>query len=86
MHLVQRVQSFLLNVCLPFSTVLAVQSFVQVKQLVQSSGLNAISFLVLNDSGLWHHTHLKGQPLKNTVVLIPSPSCVSNLLIAKIIF
>jgi len=27
-------------------------------------------------SGLWHHTHLKEQPLKKTVDLIPGPSSV----------
>ncbi len=35
-------------------------------------------------SGLWHHTHLSGHPLKNTVVRIPGPSCTAFLLIPDI--
>ncbi len=35
-------------------------------------------------SGLWHHRHRSGQPLKNTVVRIPCPSWMAYLLMSKI--
>lgn len=35
-------------------------------------------------SGLWHHKHLKGHPLKNTVVLIPGPSWIENFCMLNI--
>src|SRR5450830_578692 len=28
-------------------------------------------------SGLWHHWHASGQPLRNTTVRIPGPSCTA---------
>ena len=36
-------------------------------------------------SGFWHHTQDRGQPLKKTVVRMPSPSWVENLRISKIV-
>ena len=35
-------------------------------------------------SGLWHHAQRSGQPLKNTVVRTPGPSCRVNSLISNI--
>lgn len=34
-------------------------------------------------SGLWHHRHRNGQPLKNTVVRIPRPSWMAYLLMSN---
>jgi hypothetical protein len=34
-------------------------------------------------SGLPHHTHRKGQPLKKTVVRIPGPSWMENRWMSK---
>jgi len=36
-------------------------------------------------SGLWHHQQLNGQPLKNTVVLMPGPSWIAYRLMLKIV-
>jgi hypothetical protein len=35
------------------------------------------------DSGLLHHRHRIGQPLRKTVVLIPGPSRMANLSMLK---
>jgi hypothetical protein len=34
-------------------------------------------------SGLWHHWHRSGQPLRKTVVRIPRPSWMAYLLMSK---
>lgn len=36
-------------------------------------------------SGLWHHTHLKGQPLRKIVLLMPGPSSVDILWILRMV-
>ena len=63
------------------STILCT-SFLQVSaqepQATQREALNRSCGFVVCDSGLWHHLHLRGQPLKKTVVLIPSPSVMQK--------
>ena len=36
-------------------------------------------------SGLWHHQHRSGHPLRNMVVRIPGPSWIAYRLISKIV-
>ncbi len=39
--------------------------------------------VALSPSGFWHHLQRRGQPLKNTVVRIPSPSCTAKRLMSN---
>jgi hypothetical protein len=45
---------------------------------MQRSCLKEISGLAERVSGFWHQMHLRGQPLRNTVVRIPGPSWREN--------
>ena len=49
------------------------------------SELKNISACVRCDSGLWHQAQESGQPLKNTAVRMPGPSCTQKRCILKII-
>lgn len=39
--------------------------------------------LVSQDSGLWHHMQLRGQPFRKIVVRMPGPSCRLKRWISK---
>ena len=52
--------------------------------LVHFRSLVTISGYWCQDSGLEHHRQRRGQPLRNTVVLMPGPSWILNLCMLKI--
>ena len=52
-------------------------------QPMQRSRTKEISDSGKMDSGLWHQTHERGQPLRKTVVRMPGPSWIANFLTSK---
>jgi len=60
------------------------QAAIQAPHIRQSSVRSIISGSGEIDSGLWHHAHCKGHPLRKTVVRMPGPSCTEKAMILKI--
>ena len=52
------------------------QASTQLRQPMHREAVQCTWGLAEMLSGLWHHTHRKGQPLKKTVLLMPGPSSV----------
>ena len=81
MHLLQPIHSELSTVIPPSKLhwiIFSGQTSAHFPQRVQRESIIPISYLKLCDSGVEHHSHLKGHPLKNTTVLNPKPSLLDD--------
>ncbi len=59
------------------------QAFTQLKQVLHLKSTYRSCSIGEWDSGLQHQEHLSGQPLKNTSVRIPGPSCTAKCWISN---